>query len=117
MTTSPNLPKLYGRTLENLLDWAERIVVYFEQEVSDALATGDAPVGTVLDWATASASAPSGWLLCDGSAVAIVSYPQLYSLLGTDYNTGGEPADTFRVPNETVTIAGVAGRKRIIRHD
>lgn len=39
------------------------------------------------------------WLLCDGSAVSQTTYAALYAAVGTAYNTGGEPAGTFRVPN------------------
>lgn len=47
----------------------------------------------------ASNTAPPGYLACDGSTVAIASYPSLYALLGTSYNTGGEPAGSFRLPD------------------
>lgn len=51
-------------------------------------APAGAPVGTIL--AYAGATAPSGFLLCDGSAVSRTTYPALYSLLnsGTDQNLG-----------------------------
>lgn len=41
-------------------------------------------------------STPSGWLLCDGSAVDIVSYRLLYQVIGTQY--GGDGTATFAVP-------------------
>ena len=34
-----------------------------------------------------------------GQLVAVVDYPDLHTLIGTTYNTGGESADTFRLPN------------------
>ena len=43
--------------------------------------------------------APDGWLLCDGSAIPQTVYALLYSVISTAYNTGGEPAGTFRVPD------------------
>ena len=41
------------------------------------------PAGLVMMWA--GTAAPTGWLLCDGSAVAQVSYPALWVAIGTTY--------------------------------
>ena len=59
------------------------------------------PTGTVQ--AFAGASAPTGWLVCDGSAVSTTTYATLYSVISTTYNTSAgwtAPAGgTFRVPD------------------
>ena len=55
------------------------------------------PAGVVN--AYAGASAPPGWLLCDGSEYAQASYVDLFSVISTSYNTGGETASYFRVPD------------------
>lgn len=60
------------------------------------------PVGSLQ--AYAGASAPTGWLLCDGSEQAITTYPELYSVLGTTYGaltngSGGAGSTHFRVPD------------------
>lgn len=39
------------------------------------------------------------WLLCNGSQVHLSTYPDLYTVIGSTYNTGGEPSGYFRVPN------------------
>lgn len=44
-------------------------------------------------------SAPSGFLLCDGSVVAQASYPDLFAILGSSFNTGGEGGGNFRLPD------------------
>ena len=45
-------------------------------------------------------TAPTGWLICDGSIVNIASYPRLYNALGTAYNRTGEtPGTNFRIPD------------------
>ena len=51
--------------------------------------------GMVIDYA--GASAPTGYLLCDGSTYNASSYPNLYAIIGTTYGTGG--AGTFNVPD------------------
>lgn len=44
-------------------------------------------------------TAPGGWLFTDGSLVLQADFPDLYLVIGNTYNTGGEPAGTFRLPN------------------
>lgn len=43
-------------------------------------------------------SAPTGWLLCDGSAVSRTTYADLFAAIGTSYGTGNG-STTFNVPN------------------
>lgn len=54
------------------------------------------PVGMVVPYA--GASAPSGWLLCDGQAVSRTSYPALFQVLGVTYGYG-DGVNTFNVPD------------------
>jgi len=44
------------------------------------------------------ATAPTGYLLCDGSAVSRTTYSDLYSIIGTTYGPGNG-STTFNVPN------------------
>jgi microcystin-dependent protein len=44
-------------------------------------------------------TAPSGWLACDGTALKRTTYPELFQAIGITFNTGGEAADEFRLPN------------------
>ena len=46
----------------------------------------------------AGSAAPTGWLLCDGSEVSRVTYPKLFTLIGTTYGEG-DGASTFNVPD------------------
>ena len=55
------------------------------------------PTGTVLQYA--GSVAPTGFLLCDGSAVSQTTYAALYTIIGTSFNTGGEGGGNFRLPN------------------
>lgn len=54
------------------------------------------PLGSVLVYA--GSVAPSGWLLCDGSAVSRTDYSRLFSVIGTTYGTGNG-STTFNLPN------------------
>jgi microcystin-dependent protein len=58
--------------------------------------TMGAPTGTVLPYA--GASAPSGWLLCDGSAVSRTTYAALFALVATTYGVG-DGSTTFNLPD------------------
>ena len=42
------------------------------------------------------ASAPDGWLICDGSLKSKTTYASLFAVLGTNY---GEDGDLFRLPD------------------
>jgi microcystin-dependent protein len=44
-------------------------------------------------------TAPAGWLLCDGTVLSRKAYPDLFGVIGTLWNTSGETADQFRLPN------------------
>ena len=54
------------------------------------------PVGVVQ--AFAGSTIPTGWLLCDGSAVSRTTYAALYSVIGTTYGSGNG-STTFNLPN------------------
>jgi microcystin-dependent protein len=57
---------------------------------------GLSPAGAVISFA--GASAPSGWLLCDGSAVSRTTYASLFTVLSTTYGAGNG-STTFNLPN------------------
>lgn len=52
--------------------------------------------GAIALWATG--SAPTGWLLCDGSAVSRATYAALFAIIGTTYGSG-DGSTTFNLPN------------------
>ena len=54
---------------------------------------------TGMVFAFAGPSAPSGFLLCDGSVKNRADFPALFGVIGTAYNTGGETGTQFRVPD------------------
>lgn len=55
----------------------------------------------------AGAAAPSGYLLCDGSAVSRAIYDDLFAVIGTTFGAG-DGSTTFNVPNlEGRTVFGI----------
>lgn len=46
----------------------------------------------------AGATAPSGWLFCDGSEVAVADYPLLHAVIGNTYGTPSD-SDHFLLPD------------------
>jgi len=93
--------------------------------------TAALPAGTLA--AFGGASAPAGWLLCDGSAVSRSVYSLLFTAIGTTYGAG-DGSTTFNLPDlrgrvpvglstggktEVNTLAkneGLAATLRNIRH-
>lgn len=83
------------------------------QRLLDATPT---PVGTIQ--AYAGATAPQGYLLCEGQVISKSEYTELYLVIGDLYSKPEDAEDIFRVPdlretvivgvgeNKTLTIAG-----------
>ena len=54
------------------------------------------PIGSIFEWATD--TAPSHYLICDGSAISRTTYADLFSVIGTTFGTG-DGSSTFNLPN------------------
>jgi microcystin-dependent protein len=57
---------------------------------------GALPTGSIVDFG--GATAPGGWLLCNGQLVSRTGYPLLYAAIGTAYGAG-DGSTTFAVPD------------------
>lgn len=57
---------------------------------------GDQPYVGEIAW-VAFNFAPVDWALCNGAAMSIAQYPDLYAVLGTTY--GGDGVNTFNLPD------------------
>ena len=79
----------------------------------------DPPTGTIMAWSTA--TAPAGFLLCNGDPVSRSTYAALFAVISTTYGTG-DGATTFNLPDlqgkqlifddisgNTYTLAGNTG--------
>ena len=58
--------------------------------------TPEVPTGVLYPYA--GSSAPSGYVLCDGSAISRTTYAELFAVLGTAYGSG-DGSTTFNVPD------------------
>ena len=56
-----------------------------------------APVGAMEMWAGRDDNVPSGWLIADGSLVAVDDYPALFQSIG--YGWGGDGGSNFNLPD------------------
>lgn len=65
------------------------------------------PIGGILPYG--GTTAPSGYLICDGSAISRTTYAPLFAVIGTNYGPG-DGSTTFNLPNlkiQTATVANV----------
>lgn len=109
---TPSINMVSGQTNTALSD-ASGVNASWVQSVIDLFRKGLTPIGAMLDYG--GTVAPSGWLLCQGQLLVRTSYPALFTVLGTQYNTGGEAVTTFRVPDSRgrVTVAPDGGTGRL----
>lgn len=83
---------------------------YTDDSIAAAVATIDAEIaainsvktGTIQMWPTA--SAPTGYLLCAGSAVSRTTYAALFAIIGTTFGVG-DGSTTFNLPDYTNRMA------------
>lgn len=62
----------------------------------DHIIQNHTPAGLVNPYA--GTSAPTGWLMCDGSAVSRSTYSRLYAIIGTTHGSG-DGSTTFNLPD------------------
>lgn len=65
--------------------------------ISQLLSFIDIPTGTIMPYG--GTTAPASYALCDGSVLNQADEPALYAVIGSNFNTGGESAGTFRLPD------------------
>jgi microcystin-dependent protein len=83
--------------------------------------TNRSEVGAIKPWGKA--TAPVGYVLCDGSAISRTTYADLFAVISTTYGTGNG-STTFNVPNlqgktpqgydgNTYNLAGTGGANTV----
>jgi microcystin-dependent protein len=88
---------LYRFILKNSLDVVQWDVTGVEM-VAPAAPSNPSPVPTGAMIAFGAAAAPTGYTLCDGSAINRVTFAALFAVIGTTYGAG-DGATTFNVPD------------------
>jgi len=76
------------------------------------VAGSNSSIGEV-EFAYTPAAPLEGWLPCEGQVVSQTTYQELFAVIASKFNTGGEGAGNFRLPNSTETINGVVCRRII----
>lgn len=67
------------------------------------------PTGVIFPYA--GSAAPTGWLLCDGTAVSRTTYAALFAVIGTTFGAG-DGSTTFNLPNvSNRVLVGAGGGK------
>lgn len=69
---------------------------YTDAAIAGIAPSGGSPVGVILMFA--GTTAPTGYLLCDGSAISRSTYSSLFSVISTSFGSG-DGSTTFNLPN------------------
>lgn len=56
------------------------------------------PVGTIIEY-PANSNLPTGFMICDGSAISRTTYADLFAIIGTSFGSG-DGSTTFNLPNK-----------------
>ena len=80
------------------------------EKIAGGTLYADAPIGAIIPYG--GATAPSGWLLCQGQAISRTDYADLFNAIGIAYGAGDE-STTFNVPDlreATTKGTGLSGK-------
>lgn len=72
--------------------------VTYEKLNTDVI-TAMPPIGSLMDYSGSTDPVSNQWVLCDGRQLSQSSYPELNAVISNTYNTGGESAGNFRIPD------------------
>jgi microcystin-dependent protein len=95
---------LYVRATRGAAQWKQILL---------PTSVGAVPTATLSPFA--GASAPSGWLLCNGAAVSRSTYSDLFAVIGTTFGAGNG-STTFNLPDMRDRIPGGAGSTYTLGH-
>ena len=93
--------RVVDKTQANLVPFAANVILQsIKGQTSTTAASNEVapliPVGSIIVWPET--TAPTGWVIADGSAISRTLNAGLFALIGTDYGTG-DGSTTFNVPD------------------
>ena len=93
--------RVVDKTQSNLVPFAANVILQSTKGATSTTAAGNEvapllPVGSIIIWPET--TAPSGWVLADGTAISRTTLAGLFSLIGTDYGAG-DGSTTFALPD------------------
>lgn len=94
-----NIPELTAKTTPvpaDLVEIYDSAGSANKKVTLESLVTAIIPSGIIADYG--GGSAPSGWLLCDGSAISRTTYSSLFAAIGTTWGAGNG-STTFNLPD------------------
>lgn len=95
-----NLPSTIQTEFENMAARLREIFLKEHNEDGTHITTianlNFVPIGAILNWSTA--TAPTGWILCEGQQVSRLTYKGLFDVIGTTFGAG-DGSTTFNVPD------------------
>ena len=92
--------------LEKILKNSSGVPTGEYERIAGGTLWADSPIGTIL--AYGGASAPSGWFICNGSAISRTTYSELFAVIGTSFGTG-DGSTTFNLPDMRESVPKGAG--------
>ena len=100
-TSFPTLNTNVGVVTDQPIAWAwcnsaNLTVVISSLRKTPMKQTETIPTGFIMPYA--GATAPTGWLIADGSALSRITYADLYNVIGTTYGVGNG-STTFNIPD------------------
>lgn len=85
----------------------------FQGSVQTTSGGGLSPAGSILIWGGAVNSPPTGYLVCDGSAISRDTYANLFAAIGTTWGSGNG-STTFNLPDlRDKFVVGASGTKAV----
>ena len=94
--TSPKINENVALTATSTeLNYVDGVTSAIQTQINNIASV---PTGVINPWAGVAASPPTGWLLCDGTAVSRSTYSTLFGIVGTAYGVG-DNSTTFNLPN------------------
>jgi microcystin-dependent protein len=100
-----DLPEKYQKTADQVWQWMKDLALQIKillgsPQASNTILTATlVQAGSIIPFGGLAANIPSGYLACDGSVVSQTQYAALYAAISSLWNTGGEGAGNFRLPD------------------